>query len=149
MNFAEYPFAALIRILHPNFSLQRFGVLRVLRAPGETDFADVGRHQRIGLPNIESRVGNRPTARAYLREALVADRLQRRCWINIRLLLTTLFLGFGRRLRGVSTTQRPERHQTQKPFHRAPSLSLASRGCRCPDPRVYAAIAGVLVSRGR
>ncbi len=22
-------------------------------------------------------------------------------------------------------------------------------GCRCPDPRVYAAIAGVLVSRGR
>ncbi len=29
------------------------------------------------------------------------------------------------------------------------SAEAISDGCRCPDPRVYAAIAGVLVSRGR
>ena len=29
------------------------------------------------------------------------------------------------------------------------ACDLILRGCRCPDPRVYAAIAGVLVSRGR
>lgn len=28
-------------------------------------------------------------------------------------------------------------------------LKVTYEGCRCPDPRVYAAIAGVLVSRGR
>ncbi|MEI7993098.1 MAG: hypothetical protein WCH93_11820, partial [Actinomycetota bacterium] len=29
------------------------------------------------------------------------------------------------------------------------ALGVICQGCRCPDPRVYAAIAGVLVSRGR